>query len=475
MAKDGEERLYTQAEVDGLIEAATRPLLELVAGLQARVEQLEAQIARMRKDSSNSSKPPSSDVVKPKPKKRRGKRKRGGQKGHPRHTRTPFTPDQVDRSWDYELQDTTGLQPLDGPDGWRVVQQVELPEKLFEVTEHRARRYRCVRTGRIVTAPLPQEVTKAGLVGPRLSTLICYLKGACHGSYRTVTTFLDEVIGVELSVGLVTKAVAKMTAALDGCYGEMRDALPKQDVLGLDETGLRHAGEGHWVWAAHAPGPDGMTCFTIHASRGSCVLHEILGREYRGIILCDFFSAYRKFLTDAQWATMQFCWAHLIRDIKFMTDLPDKVTANFGRRVLEAVGRMFALIHRRAELTEAGYRRQLRRVRDKIVKLIRGAPNRNEPRNLKKRFAEHGDSYFTFMDHHGVDPTNNRTEQKIRFVVIDRKVTQGTKGRIGQMWCERIWSTIATARQRGRPLFQFLLDTFNAHIRGKLTPSLIYA
>jgi len=60
-------------------------------------------------------------------------------------------------------------------------------------------------------------------------------------------------------------------------------------------------------------------------------------------------------------------------------------------------------------------------------------------------------------------------------VVLDRKVTQGTKGDIGNRWCKRIWSTIATCRQRGKPVFAFLLDATQAHIHGTPAPSLIYA
>ena len=86
MGKDADERLYTEAEVQRLIAVATHPLLD-------RIEQLEAQIARMGKDSSNSSKPPSSDIVKPKATKSKGKKKAGGQMGHPRYARDPFPPD----------------------------------------------------------------------------------------------------------------------------------------------------------------------------------------------------------------------------------------------------------------------------------------------------------------------------------------------------------------------------------------------
>jgi len=465
-------RTYTEEEVQRIV---ARTVAEAVAPLRERIEQLEAQIARMRKDSSNSSKPPSSDIVKPKPTKSKGKKKAGGQKGHPRYTRDPFPPDQVDRTYLYELEDTTGLDPLDD---WRVVQQIELPEKLFYVTEHRARRYRCVRTDRIVTASLPPEVVKAGLMGSRLSTLVCYLKGTCHGSYRTVQYFFSEVLGLDLSVGLLAKAVRRMTVALHDSYHELIAALPRQPTLGIDETGLRYRGVGHWVWCAHAPGVEGLTCFAIDPSRGSRVLNDILGPDYTGVIQCDYFSAYRKYLADTQGVQMQFCWAHLIRDVKFMTDLPDKVTRNFGRRLLEPIRKMFALIHRRGRINASRYRRALKKYQDIIIGLIRRAPDRHEPRKLQKRFRDHGRSYFTFMDYPGVpglEPTNNATERQIRFVVLDRKVTQGTKGLIGNLWCQRIWSTVATCRQRGKPVFKFLLDTFNAHIRGKLTPSLIYA
>lgn len=472
MGKDANERLYTQKEVGRLIAAAvdraTRPLLE-------RIDQLESQIARMRKDSSNSSKPPSSDIVKPKASRSKGKRKPGGQKGHPRKMRELFAPEQVDRSYTYELQDTTGLEPLNE---WRVVQQVELPTKLFHVTEHRARRYRCVCTGRIITAPLPAEVIKGGLLGPRLSTLACYLKGVCHGSYRTVRAFFSEVLGLNMSVGLLAKAVRKMTMALGDSYQELIDALPRQPVLGIDETGLRHKGHGHWVWCAHAHGNEGFTCFAIDPSRGSRVLNDILGPDYAGLIQCDYYSAYRKYLTDTQGVRMQFCWAHLIRDIKFMAGLPDKVTRNFARRLLIPIRKMFALIHRQEQMDASRYQRALKKYKDIIIGLIRRAPDRHEPRKIKKRFQDHGRSYFTFMEYAhlpGVEPTNNATERQIRFVVLDRKVTQGTKGLIGNLWCQRIWSTLATCRQRGMPIFTFLLDTLNAHLRGKLTPSMIYA
>jgi transposase len=115
---------------------------------------LQDQIARLKRDSSNSSKPPSSDIVKPKktgtPRGRR-KRKIGGQTGHPRPERIPFAPEDIGPIMGYELspQQAKGLIPLDE---WFILQQVDLVEKPYLVTEHRARKYQDPRTGRIVIA-----------------------------------------------------------------------------------------------------------------------------------------------------------------------------------------------------------------------------------------------------------------------------------------------------------------------------------
>jgi len=415
-------------------------------------------------------------VVKPSPKgKNKKKRKPGGQKGHPKHERALLPPEQVDEAYEYELADTTGLRPLSGKNGWRIVQRIELANKPYRVVEHRARRYVQVSSGRIVTTALPDDVRHGGLLGPKLTGLIAYLKGPCHLSYRSIELYFQEVMGLNLSVGVLAKAVAKATEALAEPYEELLSMLPRQPVLGIDETGHRHLGQRCWTWCLHAPGIDGLTGFVIDPSRGSGVVKELIGDDYAGIVICDYFSAYRKCLADMDDLTVQFCWAHLVRDVKFLAEHPDKVTQRYGIKVLKPVRKLFQLLARRTELTVAGYRRSLDRLRRAVRQAIRRAPNRLECWNLAQRFRKHGKSYFTFMDHDGVDPTNNRTEQKIRFVVIDRKVTQGTKGAVGWQWCQRIWSTIATCRQRGKSVYQFLLDAIEAHRHNRPAPSLINA
>lgn len=484
MGKEANDRLYTHDEVQRMIadavDRAIAPLLErisqqqtLIEQQQEQIKQLEAKIARLTRDSRTSSKPPSSDVITPKSKPKRGKRKPGGQKGHPKHERELFPPNQIDGFYEYELTDPKGLKPLSGPAGWRVVQRIEFLDKPYRITEHRARRYVHVKTGRIVTAALPQELRHGGLLGPRMTAFVAYLKGAGHLSYRAIQYFFDEVMGLPLSVGLFAKAIKKSTAALQASYEELLAVLPRQPVLGIDETGHRHDGSRCYTWCVHAPGPDGLTCFVIDPSRSSRVVKELIGEDYQGVVICDYYSAYRKCLADMEGLTVQFCWAHLVRDVKFVAEFPDKVTQRYGLKVLAIVRKMFKLLARQAKLTIKGFGRSLNNLRKDLLKAIRAVPERHEARLIAKRFQKHGKSYFTFMDHDNVDPTNNRTEQKIRFVVIDRKVTQGTKGEVGWQWCQSIWSTIATCRQRDKSVFQFLIDAINAQVNKQIAPSLL--
>ncbi len=147
------------------------------AELEKRIGDLETELAKARKNSSTSSKPPSSDIVKP-PKSpstgSQGKRKIGGQPGHAKHERPPFPPEAVNETRVHTLEacpDCGGpLRPA--PNDPRVIQQVEILETPIEITEHRGPAYWCKGCQRVHYAPLPLEVETGGLVGPRLTALI---------------------------------------------------------------------------------------------------------------------------------------------------------------------------------------------------------------------------------------------------------------------------------------------------------------
>lgn len=461
---------FTEGEVRDLIEAAVAPL-------RARIAELEAEVARLKKDSSTSSKPPSSDIVKP-PRPpatggRRGKRRRGGQFGHRQHLRPSFPPERVDHL--PPIFEWTG-EPL-GPEWipteeFRTIQQVELAEKLVEVTEYRARWYRSRVTGEVIAASFPEDVVRAGLIGPRLSALIAYQKGACHMTYRVIETFLADVMHLPLSTGHLAKVVRKASAALAPRYAQLQAALPDQAMLNIDETGHPENGQRLWTWGFHAPQSQGFTLFHIDPSRSSEVLKEFLGETFRGVVGCDYLSAYRKFLHDIG-AAMQFCWAHLIRDVKYLVTLPDAVTRRFGEKLLGTIKHLFHTWHRRDQMPAERWGRAADQAKRAVLKVARRPPARSEAQNIGERFRQHREHYFRFLGTPGVEPTNNAMEQRFRFVVIDRRITQGTRGETGRRWCERIWTVLATCAQQGRSAFDFLYDSIVAYFTQQPSPSLL--
>jgi len=100
-------------------------------------------------------------------------------------------------------------------------------------------------------------------------------------------------------------------------------------------------------------------------------------------------------------------------------------------------------------------------------------PSTREAQNLAERFRRHGESYLRFITTPGGEPTNNLAEQAIRFVVIDRLVTQGSRSEAGRRWLERIWSVMATCSQQGRSAFEFLVESMQARFQGGPTPLLL--
>ncbi len=467
-------------------------LTALVAEFNARVAELEAKVARATRNSSNSSKPPSSDIVKPPkppPPKGEPRRKIGGQPGHPKRERAAFPPDQVDAIHTHKMRrcPKTGCRLRRAKVPPRTLQQVGLVEKPFVVREHRAYAYRCERCNDIHWAPFPKEVEAGGLLDARATAFVAFLKGACHASYSTVRMFFKDHMGLSISRGHLAKTVAKASEALAGPYAELEERLPTEPLVNVDETGHkdperapgredahgdRAAARSHpwWTWVFRA---DCFTLFKVIDSRGSRVLIETLGRDFAGVLGSDCFPAYLKYMRDFN-VVLQLCLAHLIREVKFLSEHPDAAVAAYGRRFLSALKDLFGVIHRRETMTEGGFRRRLRAAKRAALKVAtRRVPDHADARRLAKRMRENGEAYFTFVTTPGVEPTNNLAEQAIRFVVIDRRITQGTRGGRGRRWCERIWTAVATCAEQGRSLYEFLVEAVRAHFAGRPAPSLL--
>ena len=346
--------------------------------LKERLETIEARLAGSRKDSSNSSKPPSSDIVKPpKPRAKKGKKRRiGGQHGHKKHEQKAIPPEDVDSRHEYSLAECpccagrlrgSSKKP-------RIPPQAELVGRSVRVTEHVFFPSWCPRCRAHYYPTRPAGVPR-GFFGPRMKALTAYLKGACHASYTTIQMFLKDVFRIPVSTGYLTGVVLEVGTMLRTPYNELLAALRDEPVLNVDETGHKDSGKRHWTWCFRAMA---FTVFKIDPSRGACVLEEVLGEVFGGVLGADYYSAYRSYMGDD--VLVQFCMAHLIRDVRYLTTLPDKVTRNYGNRVLGALRSLFKIYHRREKMSEARFLLRMEAGQGGLIKKALGAPPRSKRR-----------------------------------------------------------------------------------------------
>jgi transposase len=451
-------------------------ILAKLTKAEGKVRRLQEQLAGSKKDSTNSSKPPSSDIVKPPQKASLRERRRGAQIGHAPQQRPPFEPGQIDV---IERHAHESCPRCGGPverqsTPAQIVQQVELVTKPTLVTEHQSCTCHCPACRADFTRPLPREVSAAGTFGPRLTAWVAYLKGACHCSFATIQKLLRETCGIEIASGTLAKLCQKVSRSLQPSYDELQQQVPRQASLHIDETSHRENGQWQWTWVFRAPQ---FTLFHIDPTRGASVLEQVLGSEFSGTLHSDFYSAYRSYLASHPRANAQFCLAHLVRDVKFLETLPEEADRQFGGELLAELKALFRLWHaREASADEAAFRAALIAQGQQLERVAtERAPDTKGARKLARRFEKHGDQYLRFTRVPGLEPTNNAAEQAIRHIVIDRRVTQGTRSERGREWCQRIWTTIATCRQHGRDLLTFLEESYRAMLTDTPPPALLSA
>lgn len=437
-------------------------------------QQLRERIARLEKNSSNSSKPPSSDITNPQPPNtKKKKRKIGGQKGHPKHSRPLFETDEIDKEVIHKLSAEEvrrrGLVLL--PQTESALQQIDLPKKLYRVIDHRVQLYRAPN-GTIIKATLPKEIRKAGLFSTRMTALTGYLKARGHMSYSTVQSFFNDIMDLDISQGYLLKlCTQKLSSSLQPAYAEVAQHIRNAPIVGTDETGHKNpAYKSSWTWCQQTLE---AVLFYISNSRASQVLIDILGLDYCGIIVCDYYSANKKFIKLSK-ALVQYCWAHLIRDIKFLLTLGHKTLQRWAHALLDILRKIFELWKTRHRRHQRRYKKAIAKLKKAFLRKVRRPPSHNEAVNIKKRFIDGVDKcYFLFLEREGVSPTNNLSEQAIRFVVIDRRITQGTRSWAGMRWCERAWTVVATCARHTRSVYKFFLNALNATYAETAYPKLI--
>lgn len=459
---------------DTIPPAVRAALLAAFTASHQRIEALEAEVrelkARLDRNSSNSSKPPSTEPLhlKRQPPRPPSKRRPGGQSGHRRHLRQLVPPERLADAIDCKPRICPGCgEALRGDDPTPIRHQVaELPPIRPEVIEYRRHRLTCRRCGRAARGPLPAGVPR-GAVGPRLQAWVGLLSGAYRLSKRQVRRLFADLLGVSISTGSVAKLQRQAASVLTGPAAEIREAVRQAEAVHVDETGWRQGGKKAWLWVGVAAD---ATAFVVHRSRGRDALETLLGAEpgRDRVVISD------RFPTYGSLPSRQVCWAHLRRDFQAMVDRESGGEV-VGRHLLNAARWVFTWWARwqsgtlgRATLRAyvAGLRGQVRHALGQGTSCACAWTAK-----VCRMILEVEPHLWTFAVAEGVAPDNNAAERALRHGVIWRKQSLGTASEAGSRFVERMLSVVETCRQRGRDVAAYLTECFEAATQGHTIPS----
>jgi transposase len=444
-----------------------------IADLERRLAEVEA---RLKTNATNSSTPPSANplgAAKP-VKKKKSKRKRGGQPNHPPHLKQLLPPEQVTDTKHFvpdecanchaELPGDAG--PSD-PEPKRF-QTVELPRIVLEVVEYQAHTRTCSCCGTVNATTVPAEI-RAHSVGPRLTAALSYLTGNLGLSKRNVEELAADIFGAPIALGTIANLEQEVSAALAPAHQEALAAVRQAEVKFADETSWKLWGKLCWLWAAATTN---AAVFVIHAKRSAVGLAAILGEEIFGILHSDRWNVYLQVPAERR----QLCWAHLKRDFQKVVDVGGP-SVFVGRRGLRIVKEVFAAWHgfQEGKVTRQRLQELLEPLQRRLSKTLVEGGLGDDARVSK--FCENllilEPALWTFVTTQGVEPTNNYMERLLRRAVLWRKRSFGCNSESGCRFVERILTVVQTCRIHGKNALEYLHTAVHNHRNGLCCPALL--
>lgn len=457
------------SEMTPAVRAFVESLLIQIAEMRVEIEDLKAQVKRLTPQ--NSSVPPSTQhpharpVRKPKSK---SKKKRGGQKGHRRTVRelvpvercaevVVLHPDKCRRCG-------TGLV---GSDPEPIRHQVwELPKIEPIIVEYQRHRLDCGGCGTSTCAALPVGVP-TGQFGARLLAFTGLLMGHFRQSKRRAAFFLSDLLNMPCSPAATVKMQNRVAEALEKPYEDLKARLANELQLSMDESPTKQANRKAWLWAAVAAT---YAVFAIFSSRAATALPALLGDSFKGIINCDRAKMYWKA------KRLQWCWAHLKRDIQSLIDHHNHQVKRLGFDLKRPVEIMFIHWHKykAALIPWEKFQLEMKPVRQEVDNLLlRGVFSGNKRLiGMCRELYKHREWLWTFTEVQGIEPTNNTAERALRPAVIYRKLSFGTQSEAGSRFIERMLTVSETCRIQNRSVFQWMTDAVDASLHGRPAPSL---
>jgi len=451
---------------------------ELIILLKKQVDLLQQEVAELKRrlglDSRNSSKPPSGDGLKkpaPKSLRKAGRKRPGGQKGHPGTTLSQTSnPDHVELHAPPAQCDVCQrrLPSADADDVAEIRQVFDLPLVRMEVTEHRALQAYC-QCGKLHRGEFPQQVTSNVQYGPGAKAAMVYLNHHQMLPVQRTASLMDDFFGLPVSQATVISACQEARMRVQPTVDAIAEAMIQAPVLHADESGLRVQKRLYWLHVLATPL---LTWMGRHERRGMEAFEAfaILPR-FNGTLVHDGWAPYRRL--DCSHGL---CNAHHLRELTCVFEQYDgQAWAGDMIRLLGRASHEHNRAMKKAPArndSPAQRQRKIKRWRaryDRILDLAEAANppspgiGQGKPYNLVRRLREYADDVWRFMSEPGVPFTNNVAEQAVRMPKVKQKISGCFRTPEGADTFCVIRSYLATLHKQGQNLLDALSETFRGN------------
>lgn len=460
------------AQIDDLTELVSK-LNDTIAELQQTIKELREQLGQ---NSSNSSKPPSSDgYKKPNPKSLRTSSglKPGGQKGHKGSNMVlPHEPDVTMVHTPQKCQTCPMLSECIANNVFKCAEKRYVVEAVVttKITEHQSLEAFCPCGNTTLRGSFPDDVKAYLQYGDSVSVLVGLLNSYGAMSCERIHVLLGQLLGVSLSTGTICSMVNKCASVVKPAVEKIRDILRKENVVHFDETGIRVNGKLNWI---HNSSTDKYTYQTIDPKRGKeGIDNNGVLPGFNGIAVHDCHSSYWKYKNIKH----ALCCAHLLRElISIIENEPEHLWAKAFRELLLSMkkARDKAVAEGRSSLELKDLHR-FEREYDLIMALAdkecpcpqrppgkkRGRTRKGKERSLIERLIKHKASVCLFMYDFRVPFDNNQAERDLRVVKTKSKVSGGFRISDGAQNYLDIMSYLSTGMKHGVNVFDSLMAAF---------------
>jgi hypothetical protein len=331
---------------------------------------------------------------------------------------------------------------------WRK-EVLEIPEAPARVIEHVYLARRCPnRACRARVTPPRARAVELGVarghdrLGVGLVSLIAAMRAELRLPVGQIQWYLEAVHGLELSVGAIVGALQRVADRGAGTVAAIRAAIRASPVVHADETGLREDGSNGYLWSFSTD----RERYFVRAGRNKEVVDAVLGPAFAGVLVTDFYAAY-----DHYDGPHQRCWTHLLRDIHTLVERhpADTAVATWAAQVRAVYERA-----RRVASPDAAVRvRAQRQCESDLLAVCTPFLDRSAPAIpqavLCRRIAKYLPELFSFVGDPAVPSTNNAAERSVRPVVIQRKISGGTRSPAGSSTFTCLATLFGTWRARG--------------------------